>query len=244
MRHRAIRSAALRAVLAQWAMAGAVGALALAPLTARAQQPRGRAKPPVVAVLPFRMASDSAHADTTAIEQGIAALLEAELASRPRVRIAKRAASRPPSDAFPAGDTIAATATRARGAAYGVLGNVRRAGDSVRVTARVVRARGAEARETDEVITALDDIPTLVAELADAVVDSIAPTSGGLRGPPLFRPPRPSVPFAAMALYSKAVTARAAGDADTAAKLLRQASSLAPQWEQPKRDLVALRRRS
>jgi hypothetical protein len=108
----------------------------------------------------------------------------------------------------------------------------------------VVRARGATGRYTDEVITTLDDIPTLVADLADAVVDSIAPATGGLRGPPLFRPPRPPVPFAAMTLYSRAVTARAAGDADTAVKLLRQASSLAPQWEQPKRELIALRRRS
>jgi hypothetical protein len=137
----------------------------------------------------------------------------------------------------------AAAAARTRGASYAVLGEVAHIGDSVRVTARVVRARDTSTFVLDELTAALDEVPTLANDLAETVADSIVPRTDGTRGGPLFRPPRPPVPFAAMTLYSKAVSARAAGDADTAVKLLRQAANLAPQWERPKLDLVALKHR-
>jgi len=196
----------------------------------------------VVAVLDFAQSTDSAHRDTTALEHGILALVESELAAAKRVRAAQPAGPRASahSTMTPAG---AAAEARSRGASYAVLGEVAHVGDSVRVTARVVRTRDTSVFVLDDLTAALDEVPTLASDLAQSVADSIAPRTDATRGGPLFRPPRPPVPFAAMTLYSKAVRARAAGDADTAARLLRQATVLAPQWEQPKLDLVALKHR-
>jgi TolB-like protein len=193
-------------------------------------------------VLPFALANDTLNADTTAVEHGIAALLETQLTLGKRLRVARMERANTVA-AAPTPTAAAVTAARARGASYAVLGEVSFLADTIRVNVRVLRARDTLSRSIDELTATLDQIPTLVEDLADAVADSIAPRRDATRGGPLFRPPRPSVPFAAMTLYSKAVKARAVGDADTAVRLLRQASSLAPQWEQPKRDLIALKPR-
>ena len=208
-------------------------AAALAPAAA-AGQAHGQARPPtpVVLVLPFAVADAPAGDDGAAIGQGIAALLHAELAARSGVRVAGGAGARP---AGAAGDG---------GASHTVAGEVALAGDSVRVVGWVRRSEDGVSLALDTLAARSDEIPMLVEELADVVADSVAQgretTRGG--GPPIFRPPRPPVPFAAMSLYSRAVAARKAGDADTAARLLRQVVTAAPRWEQPKRELAALRR--
>ena len=114
--------------------AGALlGAFVIGPASVHGQaRPGAPGRGPVVVVLPFTLTGDSALTDTTAIAQGIAALLEAELAAHRRVRATS---VRPGSDS----DVVAAT--RARGAAYAVLGDVAWVGDSVRVTARVTPRR-------------------------------------------------------------------------------------------------------
>ena len=209
-----------------------VGAVVgLFPASAAGQaRPEARPPAPVVAVLPFSVASAAAAEEGPAIGQGIAALLHAELAAGSRVRVAGE-----PS-ASPAGTT-------GDDASHTVVGEVALAGDSVRVAARVRRAGDGASLVLDTLAALRDEIPTLVEELADVVTDSVAPRPETTRGgPPLFRPPRPPVPFAAMSLYSRAVAARKAGDADTAARLLRQVVTAAPRWEQPKRELAALRR--
>jgi TolB-like protein len=218
-------------------------ALAVVSSYGEAQSPaRKTVRSPVVAVLPFTFYDDARQSDTTAIEHGIASLLETQLILGKRLRVAPND-RRAKTVAVLTTTAAAVSAARARGASYAVLGEVSFLADTIRVNARVLRARDTLSRGIDELTATLDQIPTLVEDLADAVADSIAPRRDPTRGGPLFRPPRPSVPFAAMTLYSKAVKARAVGDADTAVRLLRQASRLAPQWEQPKRDLIALKPR-
>ncbi|MEP7344172.1 MAG: hypothetical protein ABI877_02840 [Gemmatimonadaceae bacterium] len=198
---------------------------------------------PVVAVLAFKMSTDSASADTTAIEHGIAALLESELAASGRLRILSHRGATSSARSSDTG-AAAASAARSRGASFAVLGDVTRSGDTLRVMARVVRARDTLTRALDEFTATLDQIPALVDDLAYALTDSIIPRKDFTRGGPVFRPPRPPVSFAAVSLYSRAVKARAAGDPDTAVKLLRQATSLAPGWQQPKQELLALKTKS
>jgi TolB-like protein len=219
------------------------GALTIAsPHVAAQQNPNSRARVPVVAVLDFALPTDSAHGDTTALEHGIPALLESELAADKRVHTVPRSGAHARASGAMTSAAAAAEA-RSRGASYAVLGEVAHVGDSLRVTARVIRTRDTSVFVLDDLTAALDEVPTLASDLAQSVADSIAPRTDATRGGPLFRPPRPPVPFAAMTLYSKAVRARAAGDADTAVRLLRQATVLAPHWEQPKVELVALKQR-
>ncbi|GLC24906.1 hypothetical protein rosag_14190 [Roseisolibacter agri] len=198
-----------------------------APASAGAQQAR-RA---VVAVLPLVVHPAATRADSVTIAPGIAALLESALVADSRIRIAP------------------APATPATPASHAVHGEILRVGDSVRVTARVLRLRDSTVVALDTLAVASDEVPRLVDDLADAVteaLDLVPPPAGTLRrgGGPVFRPPRPPVPLVAMSLYSRAVAARAAGDADTAARLLREVVSAAPRWDQPKRELAALKRRS
>ena len=195
---------------------------------ARVSAPARRA---VVAVLPLAVQPSAADADRVTLAPGIAALLESALVADSRIRIAS------------------APASRATGASHAVRGEILRVVDSIRVTAHVVRLRDTVTVALDPLAAASDGIPQLVDDLADAVVEALdlaPPAAGRLRrgGGPVFRPPRPPVPLVAMSLYSRAVVARAAGDADTAARLLREVVSAAPRWEQPKRELAALRRRT
>jgi len=218
-----------------------VGTVTAALAPARAQHtPSAKPPAPTVVVLPLVMSNDSVHTDTTSIEHGITALLESQLAANKRVRIASHSGAQ----SAPLGSTAtgsAAAAARSLGASHAVFGTVTRVGDSLRVSGRVLRARDTVTVVLDELTAPLDEVPTLIDDLAESVADSIAPRTDATRGGPLFRPPRPPVPFAAVTLYSRAVKARAAGDPDTAVKLLRQATSLAPQWEQAKLELAALK---
>lgn len=218
-----------------------VGTVAAALTPAHAQHsPPAKPPAPIVVVFPFVMSGDSVVMDTTSIEQGITALLESQLAARKRVRIAPHsgAQSKP---LITMSTESAAAAAKNRGASYAVLGTVTRVGDSLRVSGRVLRARDTVTFVLDELTAGLDEVPALIDDLAESVADSIAPKADATRGGPLFRPPPPPVPFAAVSLYSRAVKARAAGDPDTAVKLLRQATSMAPQWEQAKLELAALK---
>ena len=212
---------------------------ALAPARAQQSQP-SKTPPAIVVVLPFVMSNDFASADTTSIEQGITALLESQLAAGKRVRIASRSGAET-LPRRPSTSSAAVGFAKSHGASHAVLGTVARVGDSLRVNGRVVRARDTVTFVLDELTAPLDEVPTLIDDLAESVADSIAPRTDATRGGPLFRPPRPPVPFAAVTLYSRAVKARAAGDPDTAVKLLRQAASIAPQWEQAKLELAALK---
>ena len=217
-----------------------VGTVIAAIAPARAQHPAAKTPAPIVVVLPFVLSGDSTHADTTLVEHGITALLESQLATGKRVRIASHSGGQPPpADTMTTGEALAFA--RNHGASHAVLGMVTRVGDSLRVSGRVLRARDTVTIVLDTLTTPLDEVPTLINDLAESVADSIAPRTDATRGGPLFRPPRPPVPFAAVTLYSRAVKARAAGDPDTAVKLLRQAASIAPQWEQAKLELAALK---
>jgi hypothetical protein len=164
--------------------------LATSPVSADAQQAR-RA---VVAVLPLAVHPATAHADSMSLAAGIAALLESALVADPRIRIARAPERRP------------------TGASHAVSGEILRVGDSIRVTARVLRLRDTVSVALDPLTAASDEIPQLVDDLADAVFETLdlAPPAGGLRrgGGPVFRPPRPPVPLVAMSLYSRAVAAR------------------------------------
>lgn len=219
-----------------------LGVLLALPAEAAAQ----RARRPVVVVLPLTVRADSARADSLELAPAITALLRQELAASTRLRVAPgdtRTARGAPTD-----DGQAARYAGTLRATHAVVGEVSRVGDSLRVTARLVRARDTVGVALDVLTTASHDVLALVDDLADVVVDSVAPTpssAGLLRrgGGPVFRPPRPPVPIAAMSLYSRAIAARAAGDSDTAARLLRAVVSAAPRWEQPKRELAALARR-
>jgi len=178
--------------------------------------------------------------DTTSIEHGITALLESQLAAGKRVRIASHSSVQSPALRASTTGAVAAFA-KSQGSSHAVVGTVTRVGDSLRVNGHVLRARDTVTFVLDELTAPLDEVPTLIDDLAESVADSIAPRTDATRGGPLFRPPRPPVPFAAVTLYSRAVKARAAGDPDTAVKLLRQAASIAPQWEQAKLELAALK---
>ena len=85
------------------------GALTFVPARIESQKPPRPNAPsaPLVAVLPFAFRNDAGQSDTTAIEQGIAALLESQLAREKRIRVAghdgsdfQRAQSLPESAGF------------------------------------------------------------------------------------------------------------------------------------------------
>ena len=232
--------AARRLMLAPLVLA----ALAAQPGVSIAQRPVAAGKPrPAVAVFAVVHHGDTTRADTTALAHGVAALLESELSASRRLRVADLRSSDRARPALTS-STATVAAARSRGAPFALLAEFALVGDSVRVTARVLRTRDTTSISLDRLTAGRDDVPALVDDLAESVADSLAPRTDATRGGPIFRPPRPPVSFGAMALYSKAVAARTAGDADTAARLLREVVSVAPKWDQPRRDLAALRRRS
>ena len=175
--------------------------------------------------------------DNAMLTLGLAALLEDELTSGGRVAVVSA-----PNGAqwrAAATDSAALRSARARGAAYAIIVGAEHVGSSVRAGARVVANRG-EVRVVDSLTSEASGVPTLVVELASSIRDFVLPDEV-TRGGPVFRPPRPSVPYPALALYSRAVRAKASGDSNAAKRLLRDAAAAAPEWEMPKRMLATIR---
>jgi hypothetical protein len=172
-----------------------VRALLLASVVAEATIGQALGPRPIAAVIPTVL-PDSANAVLTL---GVVALLETELRSGGRVAVVS--ASNKVAWSASATDSAALRVARSRGAAYAVIVGAERVGASLRAGARVVARRG-EVRVVDSVTSDASAVLTLVVELASSIRDFVLPDEV-TRGGPVFRPPRPSVPYPALALYSK-----------------------------------------
>lgn len=208
-------------------------ALLLSSVFAGVDSGQARGPRPKAAVIPAVLP----ESDNATLTLGVAALLEAELTSGGRVAVVR--ASNGAAWRAAATDSAALRTARAGGATYAIIVGAEHVGSSVRAGARVVANRG-DVRVVDSLTSDASGVPTLVVELASSIHDFVFPDEV-TRGGPVFRPPRPSVPYAALALYSRAVRAKVSGDSNAAKRLLRDASAAAPEWEVPKRMLATIK---
>lgn len=120
-----------------------------------------------VAVLPFLNLSGEAESDY--FTDGLAAEVRSQLAAEPLLAVAAQTSS----NKFRGSDADAASISRDLGVAYLLDGTVRRAGDRVRVSAELLEGKRGLSRWSETFDRKLDDVFSVQAEIADAVVAAL-----------------------------------------------------------------------
>lgn len=133
--------------------------------------------PPVqaasIAVLPF--ANLSADAEQTYFSEGLAAEVRSELARNPRLQVVAQASS----NRFRTRAEDARAMARQLGVAYLLDGNVRRAGDRVRVAAELIDGRTGFSRWSEGFERPIADVFAVQDEIAGAVAAALSVELGG-----------------------------------------------------------------
>ncbi|WP_353218050.1 TIR domain-containing protein [Sandarakinorhabdus sp.] len=152
------------------AMAGAAGAAWLWRSGQGGQAPAATAS---VAVLPF--ANLSGDPEQAYFSEGLAAEVRAELARNPGLLVAAQASS----NRFRTRAEDARTMASQLGVAFLLDGNVRRAGDTVRVSAELIDGRSGFSQWSEQFERPIADVFAVQDEISAAVVSAITSKMGG-----------------------------------------------------------------
>jgi TolB-like protein len=231
-------------------------AAALAAATPRVARAQADARP-TVAVLFFNNGSFGPGAkDYDMLGRGVADFLITELSTNAKIRVVERdqiAKLTAEQDLGTSGRVDAETAVRLGkllGAQYMVTGGfiVTPKGD-VRLDSRAIQVETSRIVHTESVTDKSDNFVPLIGKLAEKLnsgmklpelpkrVGSAAPAPGGAAGAPAAEQ---KVPFAAVALYSKAIGAKDRGNKQEAVTLFKAALEKFPEFTKAKTELKSL----
>ena len=126
-----------------------------------------------VAVLPFD--NLSGDADRNYFSDGLAAQVRSELASNPLLQVAAQTSS----NRFRSSDDDARKISRALGVTYLLDGNVRRSGDTMRISAELIEGRSGFSKWAQTFDRPTDNIFAVQEEIARSVIDALTAQMSG-----------------------------------------------------------------